>query len=117
MRLKFSKQNRVSIKNKEVCAMFSNRKSVKDDASQLFNNNNFGFNTDLFKKSQEPVKEEKNSEQDNTEETESWAQWWKVNPSDVHRINWRLHEKIVLSLEVLMIIYFVLWHFGLVPMF
>ncbi len=98
--------------------MFSNRKEVKEDASQLFNNNNFGFNTDLFNNDQnKQVKKEKDVSEDNTEENESWAQWWKVNPSNINRVDWKLHEKIVLSLEALMIIYFVLWHFGLVPMF
>ena len=97
--------------------MFFNRKNVKQDASNLFNTNDFGFNTGLFNNNQNNIQKDNKSEETKDEETESWAQWWKINPSNVNRITWKLHEKIVLSLEVLMIIYFVLWHFGLVPMF
>jgi len=115
VKITINNKQKSNIKIKEVLVMFFNRRKVKEDASQIFNEN-FGFNTDLFRetpKQEKNVKEEKNKE----EETEAWAQWWNVNPAGVKKVEWKLHEKIVLSLEVLLIIYFVLWWIGLVPMF
>ncbi len=102
--------------------MFFNRNKLKKDASDLFNQN-IGFNTELFNTNDNINKnignENKNNKNNKVvdEDTEAWAQWWNVNPEVGTRVEWKLSEKIILGLEVLMIIYFVLWYLGLVPIF
>ncbi len=96
--------------------MFLNRrKNLKEDAVELFNSNNFGFNTGLNsqKQNEEPAKAESKS----VDEDNKWAQWWNVGNENENKIKWSTKDKVVLGVELALIVYFMLWRLGLVPIF
>ncbi len=96
--------------------MFLNRrKNLKEDAVELFNSNNFGFNTGLNsqKQNEEPTKAESKS----VDEDNKWAQWWNVGNENENKIKWSTKDKVVLGVELALIVYFMLWRLGLVPIF
>ncbi len=96
--------------------MFLNRrKNLKEDAVELFNSNNFGFNTGLNSqnKKEEPTEEKSKS----IDEDNKWAQWWNLGNENENKIKWSTKDKVVLGVELALIVYFMLWRLGLVPIF
>lgn len=97
--------------------MFLNRrKNLKEDAVELFNGNRFGFNTEL-NSNQNQKKEPAETKSKNIDEDNKWAQWWNVGNENENKIKWSTKDKVVLSVELALIVYFMLWRLGLVPIF
>ncbi len=97
--------------------MFFNRRSnIKKDAAELFNNNNFGFNTNFGNPTKPKVKEE-NENVNNNENNNKWAQWWNIGNEEKNKVTWKVSEKIVLIIEGALVLYFIMWRLGLVPIF